>query len=122
MKKLILVAVAFFFLAGFAFAEEQSGDNYYDNSVDYVFEFGDGIAIVIFGDGNEVIVGGALTEENEQVLNEIYLRGNAWYEITYNTAIYVDGTFTIFKRIIKRYETDPNDPSKLHVEIVWTEQ
>ena len=116
MKSILIAVLSSFLFFGVALAEEEVyTDNSIDNSVEYVIDTGDGVTIVIHGDGNIVTVGGGLTDENEQVLNKIYLKGDVWYEITGPTEIEVDGIITLFTRIIKRYQGDK-------WELVWSEQ
>ena len=111
-RVLIFFLLVLFFIASIAWAEDTINN---DNSVQYVIDVGDGITVVIFGDSNSVIVGESLTEDKEPILNKIFVRGESVYEITGPTEVEVDGVFTIYTRIIKRYNGNT-------FEVVWAEQ
>jgi hypothetical protein len=114
MKKLILVAVAFFFLACFAFAEEGNGSTN-DNSVRYVINAGDGTTIIIFGDNNVVEVNSPKSKDLELPLNKIYFSGDKMFFIAGPTDVEIDGVIILVSRAIFVFEGNT-------WELLWIEQ
>ena len=119
MKKVLIGFLMVLFFASVSFAQlvEDPEQEYNDNSVEYVIDTGDGMTVVIFGDGNSVMVNTPPDEpEAEEVFNQIYLKGEVWIEISGPTEIEIDGIKTYYKRIIKQYNPDGTWG------VVWSEQ